>query len=252
MYNVLIADNDTAIRFAYRNMPEWKKNGFCVRAETSDGKNAYNLLKSNCFDIIFLDAVLPGIGGLELLAALENEDIHIPAVLVSTHRDFEYARKGMRHGAVDYLIKPFGQDELDHCLSILKKRLDKSHENDRLKRLFLDYGLNPDKPFVQKMIKYMNTRQPLSMSSMADYFGLNKDYFGKLFLRENGCSFQQFLVRYKMEYAKSLLLETDLKIYEVSEQLGYKTTDYFTRLFRKYTGLSPRSYRKNQGNIPNF
>ena len=47
-----------------------------------------------------------------------------------------------------------------------------------------------------------------------------------------------------MEYGKYLLSHTDDRIYEVSEQLGYKTTDYFTKLFKEYTGTTPAEYRK--------
>jgi two-component system response regulator YesN len=56
-------------------------------------------------------------------------------------------------------------------------------------------------------------------------------------------------MKYKMEQAKILLRDTDMKIYEVSENLGYKTVDYFTKLFRDYTGTSPQRYRKSQGEI---
>ena len=73
---------------------------------------------------------------------------------------------------------------------------------------------------------------------------LSKDYFGRLFKRQMNESFYRFVLKYKMEYGKYLLSHTDDRIYEVSEQLGYKTTDYFTKLFKEYTGTTPAEYRK--------
>ena len=64
-------------------------------------------------------------------------------------------------------------------------------------------------------------------------------------------NFNTFAMRYKMEYAKYLLAHTDERIYEVSDRLGYKTTDYFTKLFKEYTGDTPAQYRKSQADIRN-
>ena len=58
-------------------------------------------------------------------------------------------------------------------------------------------------------------------------------------------NFNQFVLKYKMEYARYLLSQTDSLIYEISDSLGYKTTDYFTKLFKEYTGETPAQYRKN-------
>lgn len=57
-------------------------------------------------------------------------------------------------------------------------------------------------------------------------------------------NFNQFVLKYKMEYGKYLLANTDDRIYEVSEKLGYKTVDYFTKLFKEYTGNTPAQYRR--------
>ena len=57
-------------------------------------------------------------------------------------------------------------------------------------------------------------------------------------------NFNQFVLKYKMEYAKYLLEHTDDRIYEIGDKLGYKTTDYFSKIFKEYTGQTPAQYRK--------
>ena len=249
MYKVLIVEDDMAIRFIYRNLKEWDKNGFYIAAEAENGKRALELLKTEKFDMMLLDVVLPEMDGLELLEVLEKNELYIPTVIASTYNEFEYARKGMQHGALDYLVKPVSREDLDKCLGKLRKKLDKEENEYRIRKLLTACGLDMEHSFAQKIEKYMENDIDFSMGSMAEYFGLSKDYFGKVFHQENGCTFQQFAMKYKMEQAKSLLLDTDMKIYEISESLGYKTTDYFTKLFRDYTGISPQRYRKTLNKI---
>lgn len=92
---------------------------------------------------------------------------------------------------------------------------------------------------------YFSEHVDLNLKDISDEFLLSHDYFGKLFKRQMNENFNTFAMRYKMEYAKYLLAHTDERIYEISDHLGYKTTDYFTKLFREYTGETPAQYRKN-------
>ena len=252
MYQVLVVEDELAIRFIYRNMKEWEQNGFSITAEAETGKKALELLNTESFDIMLLDVVLPEMDGLELLEALEERYVHIPVVIASTYNEFEYARKGMQLGAMDYLVKPIQNEELDECLKKVAKKLsgktETQKEMNEIQKIFVDCGLNPELSFVQKLEKYMETGEELSLGKIAAYFELSKDYFGKVFHQRVGCSFQQFVIKYKMETAKHLLRETNLKVYEISEQLGYKTVDHFTRLFRDYAGISPQKFRKEGSN----
>ena len=70
------------------------------------------------------------------------------------------------------------------------------------------------------------------MENMADYFELNKDYFGKVFKQHTGVTFSYFSSVLKVEYAKELLGTGNYKTYEISSMLGYSSTDYFTKYSR--------------------
>lgn len=76
-------------------------------------------------------------------------------------------------------------------------------------------------------------------------FELSKDYIGKLFKKRLNFTFHEYVTLLKMEYAKTLIVTTHLKVYEISKKLGYEDTDYFTKKFRCYTGFTPLKY-KNQ------
>lgn len=92
-----------------------------------------------------------------------------------------------------------------------------------------------------------NFMQKLKLEDIAQLFGYNSAYLGKLFKDTFGDNFNTYLDKVRIAKAKSLLQNKDLKVYEVSEQVGFKNIDYFYKKFKTYVGQSPNEYRKLQG-----
>lgn len=88
-----------------------------------------------------------------------------------------------------------------------------------------------------------NYDKNLRLETISALFGYNSSYMGKLFTRKCGVSFNVYLDQIRIENAKLLLANRRLKVYEVSEKVGYKNADYFYKKFRKYTNLTPAEYR---------
>lgn len=81
------------------------------------------------------------------------------------------------------------------------------------------------------------------MSDAAEFMNLNKDYFGKCFIKETGITFGEFYSRLRVEFAKSLLAKGTFRTYEISEKLGFADPDYFTKKFKEVTGITPSEYK---------
>jgi two-component system, response regulator YesN len=77
---------------------------------------------------------------------------------------------------------------------------------------------------------------------------MNKDYLGKQFKKETGQTFSEYLIQYRMNMAKELINQSNqLQICEVAEKIGFKNNPaYFSRAFKKFTGLTPLTYQKNE------
>lgn len=106
------------------------------------------------------------------------------------------------------------------------------------------------KTFVEKTIAYVE--EHLSDSSLTlkwiaeNYLYMNVDYLSKQFLKETGCKFSTYLNKARIERAKILLLEQGMEhVYEIAEEVGCgNNPQYFSQLFKRFTGVSPSAYIK--------
>lgn len=89
----------------------------------------------------------------------------------------------------------------------------------------------------------------LSLGNVAEYIGWNEKYFSTMFTQKTGSTFRDYLTHIRMEKAKQLLRMTDLKMYEICENIGYNNVEHFNRMFKRATNMSPGTYRKK--NIKN-
>ena len=86
--------------------------------------------------------------------------------------------------------------------------------------------------------------EEISLTTISENLSISKNYFCSLFKNETGENFLSFVTRMKMKRAQFLFREENLRVYEVCDLLGYTDTTYFTRLFKKYTNMTPNEYKK--------
>jgi YesN/AraC family two-component response regulator len=113
----------------------------------------------------------------------------------------------------------------------------------------LNGGLSHDrrKAIVLKANAYTSTHfsnHDFCVRQAAEYVGLSRNYFTKIYKEISGLGFWEFVTRLRMEEAKRLLLNTDSTINAVAEEVGYNSEYHFSRKFKRYTALSPGNYRK--------
>ncbi|MGB4657735.1 MAG: helix-turn-helix domain-containing protein [Mobilitalea sp.] len=96
------------------------------------------------------------------------------------------------------------------------------------------------------IIQYINHnyKDNIKLESIAPLFGYNSSYLGKIFNQRMGENFNSYVDHVRINHSKKLLLQRDLKIYEIAEKVGYNNVDYFHKKFKKYLGESPAEFRK--------
>jgi two-component system response regulator YesN len=102
------------------------------------------------------------------------------------------------------------------------------------------------KSTIERVVQYIksNYRQELRLELLASIFGYNSAYLGKVFHQYTGENFNNYLDRIRITEAKRLLSMHEYKVYEVAEMVGYTNINYFHNKFKKYVGISPLSFKK--------
>jgi DNA-binding NtrC family response regulator len=109
MKRILIVDDEPNVRLNYRITLELESHEV---VETSSGTEALKKLKLGKFDLALLDMRMPGMSGLDLLAAMRAQKIRTPAIIVTGYSDVSNAVRAMKLGAIDFLQKPLRPEDL--------------------------------------------------------------------------------------------------------------------------------------------
>ena len=110
----------------------------------------------------------------------------------------------------------------------------------------------PGADSIQKAVAFLqdNYANPeLCLKMVADYVALNEKYFSTRFTKECGSSFIAYLNDLRLFHAQEFLMQTDLKMYEISDRVGYNNVEHFNHIFKKKFGKTPSEYRKSADNI---
>lgn len=132
---------------------------------------------------------------------------------------------GVKRGSSTHLVA-FAQEYADY-LNQLRKNVSSGILQDIEREIQLNYAEN------------------LSLRELGKKYFINSSYLGQVFRKKYGQSFKDYLSIYRINEAANMLIKTDKKINMISEEVGYKDSDYFIRKFIEIKGCTPSKYRKN-------
>lgn len=98
---------------------------------------------------------------------------------------------------------------------------------------------------IRRGVKYIHNHynEDIRLEDVARHMGISGEYLRHLFKTEMGDGFSEYLTKLRIEEAKKLLREKDLKLYEIADKVGYKSGTYFSSIFKKVTGVKPLDYK---------
>lgn len=130
MYKVMLVDDEKLILQGVLNIIEWDKLGMEVVHMVENGKQAIDKYKENPVDIIITDINMPIVTGLELIKAIKEINKKVKFIVLSGYDDFSYAKAAVKYGVENYILKPINEEELEHDLIDIKKKLQYEKEKD--------------------------------------------------------------------------------------------------------------------------
>lgn len=112
-----------------------------------------------------------------------------------------------------------------------------------------NFTQNSSSSTIMKVIQYVrsNYNTDLKLEMLGNLFNCNSAYLGKKFKEYTGVAFNTYMDIIRIDQAKEMILNSDLKIYEISKLVGYSNTDYFYLKFKKHTNMTPKEFQKSGG-----
>ncbi len=228
--------------------------------EFYDGASAFAYLREHKPDLAFIDVQLPGMSGLEILQAARQENLPTLFIVISGHAEFAYVQKALFHNAVSYCLKPFSRNELLDSLQkayqLLESRKtsrpqEEGSSGQKEALPALESGFTPPDQMqisnkaVRSMLDYiaLHYAEDISIQMLADLTCITPNYASQLFKEETGATFSSYLTNLRMYHASRLLRSTDMPIFTVANQVGYKDYFYFAKVFKRMSGHTPSAYR---------
>ena len=235
MYSVYIADDEMWVIVGLKKRIEKTGLPFQVIGEANNGVMALEEIEKKKPDILFTDIRMPGYSGLELL---RKKELQTKVILISGYAEFEYAQSAIRNGAYDYLLKPIDQEKLQIVLERILGDGAGILENEQ--ELVAPSTIRK----IMDEIKEHYTEN-ITLTGLAEKYAISVSYLSELLKEHLQLSFSEYISSKRIQKAKELLADESLSIEQIAEQTGYNDYFYFTKVFKKNTGISPSKYRKN-------
>lgn len=224
---------------------------YTVGKHTTDLNEAVSLVLSRKFDILVCINRAPEYIAAKLLRLTGGKNRQIPAIVISEQDDSQRMRECFLLGAIDFLSEPVPPEDLYTALSraaamIHEQLIESEYRAAAEEQLAALSQAEELQPIIEKLRAFLQKmeQQTATVELAADYFGFNRDYFGRYFKNKFGMTFGDFYKGFQINYARRLLETGQFKVLEISRLLGFSTPDYFTRVFKKHTGYTPSSVKK--------
>lgn len=249
LYRVLIFDNNTGSFDRIRKMSAWHDNGFEIVGKTTDINSLTDACVKGSVELVVCYNRAPLISTETVIAAVKSVSDRVACIGVSPYDDSENMRKCFILGALDYLNEPVSESRLSETLKRASERIGSSFVGSEYSQTLQEYLgeiSSRDDKFIERLNDFLQGCENITVTTeyAADWFGFNKDYFGRMFKQKVGRTFGDFYKLFRIRYAERLLTSGRYKVYEVSELLGFSSVDYFTSVFKKLTGKTPSQLKR--------
>ncbi|HEU5086055.1 MAG TPA: DNA-binding response regulator, partial [Roseiflexaceae bacterium] len=231
--SVLIVDDDPESRELYHRLIERALPGYRIHL-APDGRAALVMLAELQPALVVLDLVMPGVDGFGVLEAMRVDErlAMVPVVVVSGHTPTFEQLARLNYPLVTYQSKGILSD--DESAAFLRRSLSTGAAL-----------ATPTSALVKRAIAYLQEHyaRELSRQELAEAIGISQNYLSEIFHREIGMPPWEYLNRYRIKLARDLLRRSNDSITSIAGRVGFDDAAYFSRVFRRVTGRSPRAYR---------
>lgn len=230
---ILVVEDDADILSMHSRILQTQLSHYQV-LQARNGLEALQIMAEERPDLVLLDLMMPELDGFGVLEKMQAEPAtrNIPVVILTSQVLTEEDMARLNRGTVSILGKGVfnAEETLKHIKSVLDHRRKTSTHNRRL---------------VHKAMAFIHTNymEPLRRDEIAARVGLSERHLNRCFQEEIGVTPMIYLNRYRIKQAKTLLESSQMGITEIAMAVGFSSSGYFIRVFRKETGITPHAYQ---------
>lgn len=258
MIRIVVVEDEVLVKKGLILTTDWQKYGCEVVGEASNGLEGISIIEKLKPDIVITDVRMPGLDGIKMIECLKEAGVDSEFIIITGFGEFEYAHKAVKLGVRDFLVKPIDDEDLELALTntcrvvIDRQRIEKIRDKldnigDSRIMFFKEYIVDQaeDDDYVARAVKYigLNYKLDITVKTVADSLFISESYLSRLFKSKVGQTFGDYLTYYRIKKACELLREPDGKIYEIAGKIGYKDQRYFSLIFKKLVGVTPKEFR---------
>lgn len=234
MIKILVAEDEPVSRTALVTRLRNILGEPLLVESAGDGNEAVTKALQVRPNLIFMDVEMPFKNGIEAAAIIKQHCPETHIVFLTAYDRFEYAVGALRSGGEEYLLKPVAETDLRETL-----------------QKFFDVKLETEEnesPFQTALALWVRQHysEDVALEDAAASMGMSQFYFSRQVKAATGKTFLEFFTEYRMEKAKQRLESTELTISEVGRAVGYSDANYFAKVFKRTTGLTPTVWRTQQ------
>jgi two-component system, response regulator YesN len=250
MNKILVVEDELVIRKGLIHSVDWAALNCIIVGEADNGKEGLKLIENLKPDIVLLDIDMPIMDGLTML--IHANLIHdFKSIIISVHDDFEYAKEAIEQGSVAYILKPVNHDELKQAIlkaqkELVVQKVYKTEMHFERQRLLVFPITHKNDSLIERINQYLedNYSEKILLLDIAEKFAISTSQINAKLKKTYNLTFNHYLNRFRIQKAISLIKSTEFPIYEISIQCGYSEYKYFSTIFLKYVGMSPRQLKE--------
>lgn len=240
---LLIADDEDTIRRGVAKYIQLHTDRFNKVYEAENGQEAIDLILKYRPDILLLDVQMPLKNGIDVMQEVEKAGLKPLTIILSGYDEFKYAQQAIRYGAKEYLLKPTRAADILSCLNRMADEYFGPEEAAEI----------PGEPeqtnrFVKEAQEYIaeHYAENISLADVAEKVGISSGYLSTMFTQNLNTGFVDYLNQVRIERSCSYLEQGYLKTYEIAYKVGFRDEKYFSKVFKKIKGMSPKAYKSTQ------
>jgi len=246
-FTVIVAEDEELLLNSLILKIESMDLNFEVIGKAQTGAQAFDLVKELTPDLLISDIRMPIVDGITLLENVHDKFPYIKTIIISGFSDFEYARRAIKINVSEYLLKPIDPKELYNALLSIKTKLELEQStytdifNDAMTR-------NTPDQIAKALREYINCHynEEINLNLIAYGMNYSSSYLTKIYCMQYEITPSKYMISLRMSRAKYLLSHNqELSIKQIGEIIGYHDQGYFSRIFKKYVGISPLEYRES-------